>query len=142
MLDDDRKLILFNTSKKVFKNNCTVAHAKRNRGNLHIIYLSYSFPSLQELFTPSTGFKVLHNRLKVHWTVRQQRDEITFDRLKTAALIIFGLPRDKFSLAEVRRGEEREREREIITKLKLHLIYLNLHIHVHGEISLTVPLLH
>ena len=112
MLDDDRKLILFNTSKKVFKNNCTVAHAKRNRGNLHIIYLSYSFPSLQELFTPSTGFKVLHNRLKVHWTVRQQRDEITFDRLKTAALIIFGLPRDKFSLAEVRRGEERERQRE------------------------------
>lgn len=55
----------------------------------------------QEMFTPSTGFKLMHSRLKVHWTVRQQRDEITFDRLKMAALIIFGLPREKFSLAEV-----------------------------------------
>lgn len=69
LLDDDRKLVLFNTSKK-------------------------------EMFTPSTGFKLMHSRLKVHWTVRQQRDEITFDRLKMAALIIFGLPREKFSLAE------------------------------------------
>ena len=43
----------------------------------------------------------MHSRLKVHWTIRQQRDEITFDRLKMAALIIFGLPREKFSLAEV-----------------------------------------
>ena len=56
---------------------------------------------IQEMFTPSAGFKLMHSRLKVHWTIRQQRDEITFDRLKMAALIIFGLPREKFSLAEV-----------------------------------------
>lgn len=39
MLDDDRKLILFNTSKKVFKNNCTVAHAK----GIEAIYILFTF---------------------------------------------------------------------------------------------------
>jgi hypothetical protein len=57
--------------------------------------------SKKELFTPATGFKTLHNHLKVHWTIKQQRDEITLDKIKPAALVIFGLPQDKFSLAEV-----------------------------------------
>ena len=33
--------------------------------------------------------------------MKQQKDEITYDKLKTAALVIFGLPCDKFSMAEV-----------------------------------------
>ena len=62
------------------------------------------FPSPQELYTPTSGFKVLQNRLKVHWTISQQRDEITLPRLRQASLVIFGLPRDRFSAAEVIMG--------------------------------------
>ena len=51
---------------------------------------------------PSSGYKTLQSRLKVNWNVSLQRDDITLERLKSAKLIIFGGPRDKFSASEVR----------------------------------------
>lgn len=57
--------------------------------------------SKKELFLPTSGFKTLQSRLKLHWTVALQRDDITQERLKGTKLIIFGGPRDKFSANEV-----------------------------------------
>lgn len=59
--------------------------------------------SKKELFLPNSGFKTLQSRLKHHWTVIVQRDDITAERLKGAKLIIFGGPRDKFTAGEVRK---------------------------------------
>lgn len=59
--------------------------------------------SKKELFLPNSGYKTLQSRLKHHWTVGLQRDDITPDRLKGAKLIIFGGPRDKFTAGEVRK---------------------------------------
>lgn len=56
--------------------------------------------SKRELFTPSSGFKSLQARLKVHWSVGLQRDDITLAKLLGARAIIFGGPRDKFTAAE------------------------------------------
>ena len=59
--------------------------------------------SKKELFLPNSGYKTLQSRLKHHWTVGLQRDDITQERLKGAKLIIFGGPRDKFTAGEVRK---------------------------------------
>ena len=56
---------------------------------------------LQELYTPTAGYKILNSRLKVHWTIKQQRDDISSEKLKNVAVVIFGLPREKFSVSEV-----------------------------------------
>ncbi len=57
--------------------------------------------SKRELFTPSSGLKALQARLKVHWSVGIQQDNITVERLNGARVVVFGGPRDKFSTAEV-----------------------------------------
>ena len=57
--------------------------------------------SKKELFLPNSGFKSLQSRLKHHWTIGLQRDDITPERLKGAKLVIFGGPRDKFTAGEV-----------------------------------------
>lgn len=56
--------------------------------------------SKKELFLPNSGFKTLQSRLKHHWTIGVQRDDITPERLKGAKLIVFGGPRDKFTAGE------------------------------------------
>lgn len=56
--------------------------------------------SKKELYTPTTGYKILNSRLKVHWTIKQQRDDISSEKLKNVAVVIFGLPREKFSVSE------------------------------------------
>jgi len=56
--------------------------------------------SKKELHSPSAGFKTLQSRLKVHWTVSLQRDDITREHLLGARLLVFGGPRDKFTAAE------------------------------------------
>ena len=58
--------------------------------------------SKKELFLPNSGFKTLQSRLKHHWTIGVQRDDITPERLKGAKLIVFGGPRDKFTAGEVK----------------------------------------
>ena len=70
----------------------------------------------KELFSPSSGFRSLQvappphqlelispsqARLKAHWSVGVIRDEITMEKVGGAAMIVFGCPRDKFSVAEV-----------------------------------------
>ena len=57
--------------------------------------------SKKELFLPSSGYKTLQSRLKVHWAVGLQRDDLTPEKLSSAKLIVFGGPRDKFSTSEV-----------------------------------------
>lgn len=57
--------------------------------------------SKKEMFLPMAGFKTLHTRLKLHWTVALQRDDLTLEKLKMAKMIIFGGPREKFSTSEV-----------------------------------------
>lgn len=56
--------------------------------------------SKKELFTPSSGFKTLQARLKAHWSVGLIRDDITLEKMGGARVIVFGCPRDKFSVAE------------------------------------------
>lgn len=56
--------------------------------------------SKRELFSPSSGFKTLQTRLKVHWSVGVQQQEITLERLTGSKLVVFGGPREKFSVAE------------------------------------------
>ncbi len=58
--------------------------------------------SKKELFLPTSGYKTLQSRLKMHWGVGLQRDDLTPERLSTAKLVVFGGPRDKFSTSEVR----------------------------------------
>ena len=40
-------------------------------------------------------------RLKAHWSVGLIRDDITLEKVGGARMVIFGCPRDKFSVAEV-----------------------------------------
>lgn len=58
--------------------------------------------SKKELFLPTSGYKTLQSRLKMHWAVGLQRDDLTLERLSPAKLVVFGGPRDKFSTSEVR----------------------------------------
>ena len=44
---------------------------------------------------------VLQARLKAHWSVGVIRDEVTLEKVGGARVIVFGCPRDKFSVAEV-----------------------------------------
>ena len=57
--------------------------------------------SKRELFSPSSGYKTLQTRLKVHWSVGIQQQDITLERLAGSKLVVFGGPREKFSVAEV-----------------------------------------
>ena len=54
------------------------------------------------MFLPMSGFKTLHTRLKLHWTVGLQREDLTLEKLNMAKMIIFGGPREKFSTSEVK----------------------------------------
>jgi hypothetical protein len=59
--------------------------------------------SKRELFTPNSGFKTLHRRLRSTWKTVTHRDEkITFDKIAQARVVIFGGPREKFTSTEVR----------------------------------------
>ena len=44
---------------------------------------------------------VVQARLKAHWSVGVIRDEVTLEKVGGARVIVFGCPRDKFSVAEV-----------------------------------------
>lgn len=57
--------------------------------------------SKKELFSPITGFKSLQARLKAHWSIGVIRDDITLEKVGGARMIVFGCPREKFSVAEV-----------------------------------------
>lgn len=70
--------------------------------------------SKKELFLPSSGYKTLQSRLKAHWAVGLQRDDLTIKRLANTKLVVFGGPKDKFSTSEV----------------------FKLHLHTIGDISL------
>jgi intraflagellar transport protein 52 len=54
----------------------------------------------KELFSPSSGYRSLQARLKAHWSVGVIRDEITLEKVGGARMVVFGCPRDKFSVAE------------------------------------------
>eukprot|EP01135_Chromosphaera_perkinsii_P004724 Nk52_evm35s294 gene=Nk52_evmTU35s294 len=56
--------------------------------------------SKKELCTPNSGFRNLHRRLKGNWNVGVIKDEISRERLSEADLVIFGGPREKFSVGE------------------------------------------
>ncbi|KAL5456923.1 hypothetical protein EMCRGX_G034150 [Ephydatia muelleri] len=56
--------------------------------------------SKRELFSPSSGYKTLQTRLKVHWSVGVLQQDITLERLAGSKLVVFGGPREKFSVAE------------------------------------------
>ena len=44
---------------------------------------------------------MMQARLKAHWSVGVIRDEITLEKVGGARMVVFGCPRDKFSVAEV-----------------------------------------
>ena len=46
-------------------------------------------------------FPCLQARLKAHWSVGVIRDDITLEKVGGARMVVFGCPRDKFSVAEV-----------------------------------------
>ncbi|CAI8043421.1 Intraflagellar transport protein 52 homolog [Geodia barretti] len=54
----------------------------------------------KELFSPSSGYRSLQARLKAHWSVGVIRDEVTLEKVGGARMVVFGCPRDKFSVAE------------------------------------------
>ncbi|XP_062507358.1 intraflagellar transport protein 52 homolog [Corticium candelabrum] len=56
--------------------------------------------SKRELFTPNSGFKTLHRRLRSTWKIVVHRDEITFEKIAQARLLVFGGPREKFTAIE------------------------------------------
>jgi len=56
--------------------------------------------SKKESHHPNNGFKKLYRRLKGSYKVQLNKDDITLERLKEAALVVFGCPREKFSSAE------------------------------------------
>eukprot|EP01136_Pigoraptor_vietnamica_P015172 Opistho-1_new@57998 len=56
--------------------------------------------SKDELCTVSNGFKYLHRRLRTNWKITQNREEITYERLAEANVVVFGGPREKFTAAE------------------------------------------
>lgn len=53
-----------------------------------------------DLHTPPLVY-TLQARLKAHWSVGVIRDDITLEKVGGARMIVFGCPRDKFSVAEV-----------------------------------------
>lgn len=55
----------------------------------------------QELYTPSSGYRLLQSRLKIHWNIQQYREELSLTKIASASLLVFGLPREMFSIAEV-----------------------------------------
>mmetsp|Transcript_425 Transcript_425/g.786 ORF Transcript_425/g.786 Transcript_425/m.786 type:complete len:449 (-) Transcript_425:177-1523(-) len=56
--------------------------------------------SKREIFTPSSGLKVLRRKLQSTYKVNANKDTITLDRLREAQLFILTGPREKFSGAE------------------------------------------
>ena len=73
------------------------AQAPVNNGREPTIAFSMS---KKEICTPNSGFRNLHRRLKGDWNVSALKDEITKERLLDADLVIFGGPREKFSVSE------------------------------------------
>eukprot|EP01137_Pigoraptor_chileana_P014410 Opistho-2@5008 len=56
--------------------------------------------SKDELCTVSNGFKFLHRRLRTNWKITKNREEISYERLAEANVVVFGGPREKFTAAE------------------------------------------
>ena len=58
---------------------------------------------------------MMQARLKAHWSVGVIRDEVTLEKVGGARMVVFGCPRDKFSVAEVT-NEQGETLEEISIK--------------------------
>mmetsp|Transcript_7612 Transcript_7612/g.17496 ORF Transcript_7612/g.17496 Transcript_7612/m.17496 type:complete len:440 (-) Transcript_7612:84-1403(-) len=54
----------------------------------------------RESHTPKSGFKHLCRRLRSNWKISEHKEELTLDRLGDADILVFGNPREKFSLPE------------------------------------------
>jgi intraflagellar transport protein 52 len=55
----------------------------------------------KEKFTLKEGFIELHKKLKPNFNVESNEDGISLDKLKTASLVIFAGPQEKFTTTEV-----------------------------------------
>ncbi|KAJ3041030.1 Intraflagellar transport protein 52 [Rhizophlyctis rosea] len=56
--------------------------------------------SKKETFTPSNGLKMVQRRLRNGYKIGLFKDEMSAAKLNEANLLIFGAPREKFSMAE------------------------------------------
>ncbi|KAJ3034259.1 Intraflagellar transport protein 52, partial [Rhizophlyctis rosea] len=56
--------------------------------------------SKKESFTPNNGLKMLQRRLRNGYKIGLFKDEMSAAKLQDANLLIFGAPREKFSMAE------------------------------------------
>lgn len=56
--------------------------------------------SKRETHHPNSGFKKLFRRVRANFKCDVNKDEIVLERLKPAALVVFGAPREKFSATE------------------------------------------
>ena len=55
----------------------------------------------KEKFTPKEGFTELVKKLKTNFNVEMNEEGITLEKLKTASLVIFAGPQEKFTKPEV-----------------------------------------
>jgi len=54
----------------------------------------------RELFSPQTGFRTLHRKLRNQWKFGSVKDEITADKLANARIFVLAGPREKFTAQE------------------------------------------
>lgn len=56
--------------------------------------------SKREVNSPASGFKKLHRKLRNTFKININKDEITPQTLRDATVVVFGCPREKFSVKE------------------------------------------
>ncbi|KAI9353849.1 hypothetical protein BDR26DRAFT_910587 [Obelidium mucronatum] len=56
--------------------------------------------SKKEALTPNNGLKTLQRRLRNAFKIGLNKDEMNFSKLNDTSLLIFGAPREKFSMSE------------------------------------------